>query len=204
MNLLKKLRMKDILLSLIGALIGVIIIVGLLGAKTIIGKEAFVALLGVIIGASIPSVFQIWTGMLNRKNQLRLAAIDKRLEVHQKAYSLWTGLRSKAHKSEEIWEYVMECQKWWDDNCLYLAPKARKAFKHAYMCASNHKDFLDERKFIVENAPNDKQRLAEINDLIQKNWNDISIAGQAIVEGVELPTIGEEEFKEIEPKKQKG
>jgi len=98
----------------------------------------------------------------------------------------------------------MECQKWWDDNCLYLAPKARKAFNHAYMCASNHKNFLDELKFIVENAPNDKQRLAETNDLIQKNWNDISIAGQAIVEGVELPTIGEEEFKEIEPKKQKG
>jgi hypothetical protein len=66
-----------------------------------------------------------------------MAAIDKRLEVHQKAYSIWVELRSMAHKHDEIGRYVMFCQKWWDDNCLYLAPKARKAFKHAYICANN-------------------------------------------------------------------
>jgi hypothetical protein len=118
------------------------------------------------------------------------------LEVHQKAYSFWVALSSKAHKSEEIWEYVMECQKWWNENCLYLAPKA---FRHSYRCALNHKDLLDERKLIIRNSQNDQQRLSEINDLIQKNWNDILVAGPVIVEGVELPTIGEEEFEEIEP-----
>ena len=181
-----------------------IILVGLAGAKSIIGREALVGLLGVIIGALIPSIFQNWTARVDRKHQLRLAAVDRRLDVHQKAYSLWVGLPSKAHKSEEIWEYSIECQKWWNENCLYLAPRARKAFKHAYICASNHKDLLNERKFVIDNSQNDEQRLSELNDLITRNWQEISEAGKAIIEGAELPTIGEEEFKLIEPKKEKG
>jgi hypothetical protein len=103
-----------------------------------------------------------------------------------------------AHKHDEIGRYVMFCQKWWDDNCLYLAPKARKAFKHAYICANNHKDFIRERQFILESGNADPRHLKEINKNIQDNWADISNAGPAIVEGVELPTIGEEENKVIE------
>jgi hypothetical protein len=203
MNLFKKIQIRDILVLFIGLVLGVIIIVSLAGAKSIIGREALVALLAVIIGALIPSIFHNWTARLDRKNQLRLSALDRRLEVHQKAYSLWVELRSKAHQSEEIWAYAIECQKWWNENCLYLAPKARKAFKHAYMCASNHKDLLKERKFVIDNSQNNKQRLAELNELITRNWEEILEAGKAIIEGVELPTVGEEELKSIDPKKEK-
>ena len=108
---------------------------------------------------------------------------------------MWTELASKAHKPDEIGAYVIECQKWWNDNCLYLAPKAREAFRHAYACAHNHKDFLDERKYIVGDSEEGKKRMAELIDLIHQNWNDISAARLAIVEGVELPTIGEDELK---------
>jgi len=71
------------------------------------------------------------------------------------------------------------------------------------MCASNHKDLLNERKFVIDNFQNNKQRLAELNELITRNWEEILEAGKAIIEGVELPTIGEEELKLIDPKKEK-
>ena len=96
----------------------------------------------------------------------------------------------------------MECQKWWNENCLYLAPEARKEFKKAYLRASDHLDFLNERKVILKGSKADKHRLSEINELIRKNWDDISKAGISIVEGVELPTLGENEIKEIASKEQ--
>jgi len=77
MNLFKKIQIRDILVLFIGIVLGVIIIVSLAGAKSIIGREALVALLAVIIGALIPSIFQNWTARLDRKNQLRLAALDR-------------------------------------------------------------------------------------------------------------------------------
>jgi hypothetical protein len=179
-------------LILIGILIG-----GLLGAGALISGEAIFGLLGVVIGAFIPSVFQNWSTKLDRRNQLRLAAIDRRLATHQQAYSMWSELCSKVHKTDEIGPCVMECQKWWNDNCLYLAPEARRAFKRAYLCAFNHKDFLSERLIIVKDPQANNDRLSGINDQIKENWADISGAGEEIVKGVELPTIGEDEFKRL-------
>lgn len=181
-------KFKEIVLVFAGVISGALI---MSSAKP--SSEALFGLLGVLIGAFIPSVFQSWGARLDRRNQLRLAAIEKRLEVHQRAYSLWTELRSKAHDSKNIGQFVMVCQKWWDENCLYLEPKARKAFKHAYICANNHKDFLNERQFLIAN----NRKINEINKIIRENWEDISKAGPAIVEGIELPTIGEEETKTI-------
>lgn len=189
MKLSNIIKLKDIVLVSAGFIAGSLI---MSIAKP--SSDVFFGLLGVLIGAFIPSVFQSWGARLDRRNQLRIAAIEKRLEVHQKAYSLWTELRSKAHDSENIGQFVIMCQKWWDENCLYLEPQARKAFKHAYICANNHKDFLNERQLLIA----DKKAIDDINKTIKENWADISKAGPAIVEGIELPTIGEEETKTID------
>ena len=37
-------------------------------------------------------------------------------------------------------------------------------------------------------------------ELIKKNWNNISVAGQEIVKGAELPSLGEVEMKYLEEK----
>ena len=114
---------------------------------------------------------------LRGRHQLRMAAIEKRLEVHQHAFTLWRRLLSTVH-SEEVNAVVTECQYWWDRNCLYLNPQAREAFNGAFFAAHMHKGLLQDRS----------NRKA-----VQENWAVIMRAGELIVSGVELPTLGERE-----------
>jgi hypothetical protein len=115
------------------------------------------------------------------RQQLRLAAVDKRLQAHQEAFSLWRKLVASVHK-DSVWEVVLECQ-WWDNNCLYLGPEARAAFNTAYRCASNHKEFSKDRSN---------------SQLVKDNWKDIVDAGEAIVKSAELPSLGEKEANIIQ------
>ncbi len=108
------------------------------------------------------------------RNQLRMAAADRRLDAHQQAYSLWRKLVAYVHK-REIGDVVIECQNWWDKNCLYLSAEARLAFHDAYQAAFNHASYLQDRTN---------------KTLIEENWSAIMAAGPRIVEGVELPSLG--------------
>jgi hypothetical protein len=137
-------------------------------------------LLGTLIGALIATGSQSWISYLDRQNQLRLAAIDRRLATHQEAYTLWRRLIANVHNQETIGAVVLECQDWWDKNCLFLDPKAREAFRRAYLAASDHAQFVKDRS----NA-----------ELVKANWADIKRAGFAIVSGAALPTLGELETR---------
>jgi hypothetical protein len=77
---------------------------------------------------------------------------------------------------------VRECQDWWVKNCLYLDGEARQAFKIAYHAASNHREFL---------------RPQLDADAARENWKLITDAGEAIVKGVDLPSLGEEEYRQV-------
>lgn len=104
--------------------------------------------------------------------QLRLAAVDKRLQAHQEAYALWRALL--AYKDdEEIREAAFKCEAWWAENCLYLTETARRSFRVAYNSAYQFPDLSEEKK--------------------EKQIGTIVAAGTAIVEGVELPSLGEQE-----------
>jgi hypothetical protein len=116
------------------------------------------------------------------RHQLRLAALDRRLQAHQEAFTLWRKLLSKAHKADEIGNFVMDCQDWWDKNCLYLSPEARLAFRTAYQSAFDHKDFLTDKSN---------------TELIRENWKRIEYAGNAIVQGAELPPLGDQESESL-------
>lgn len=129
---------------------------------------------------AVKSDYSVLLEALKSKNQLRLAAIDKRLAVHQEAFSLWRELISKIH-TDEIDVAVFRCQSWWESNCLYLEPNAREAFSTAYHAAASHKTFIEARDVV----------------LIQQNWARINEAGQVIVETVQLPRLTEEELKNI-------
>jgi hypothetical protein len=115
------------------------------------------------------------------KQQLRLAAIDRRLHAHQEAFALWRKLLSSVH-NDSIGQVVLECQEWWNNNCLYLGPEARASFNTAYRCAFNHRDFLQDRT-----NP----------ELVKSNWKDIVHAGDVIVRDAELPSLGEKESEII-------
>jgi hypothetical protein len=58
-----------------------------------------------------------------QKNRLQLAALDKRLEKHQEAYSLvWELIRANNGKTEEERDKIVnKCLNWWINNNLYLS-----------------------------------------------------------------------------------
>lgn len=71
------------------------------------------------------------------EQQLRYAALDRRLEAHQRAFELWNKLKFSVYRKnlEEIATVADQCVEWWGANCLYLEPKARIAFSDAYGAA---------------------------------------------------------------------
>lgn len=108
--------------------------------------------------------------------QLRMAAIDKRLQAHQEAYTRWRTLLSKLN-SNDLGSVAFECQQWWDKNCLYLSPAARESFIKAFFAANMY-------SVLREEGDNIKER--------QMCVEAITAVGEAIVAGAALPPLGEE------------
>lgn len=131
----------------------------------------FVALLGVLVGWLVT----IQVARANRKEILRLAAVEKRLAAHQEAYTLWCRLLGALHHPDRVHDAAVECQGWWEKNCLYLDSKSRRAFRECITDAALYHDLkgeIDPRETL--------RRLRGVLDLL--------------VEGAGLPTIGEHEW----------
>jgi len=69
--------------------------------------------------------------LANRKSNhdLSLVAIEKRLEVHQKAYSLWIDM--KQHPAGDALSIYGDCLEFLKQNAIYLTSNARDAFIEA-------------------------------------------------------------------------
>jgi hypothetical protein len=127
--------------------------------------------------------------LIREKQQLKLAAIEKRLEAHQKAYELWHQLVSSVHDSKKVWDTAVQCQDWWWENCLYLTSEARDAFYQSIFCAINH------RYLIGAHVGRDE---------VMRNWNDIMKPGEEIPRAIDLPpptTDGLRNLRKDEPEK---
>ena len=96
--------------------------------------------------ATVAAILSFVGVMINvfvtRKHQLSLAAIDRRLEVHQKAYALCAKLLNAIEEYSDDPRFsddvVDECRYWWLENSLYLNKKPRKKFAHV-CCNSDPK-----------------------------------------------------------------
>jgi hypothetical protein len=175
-------------LSTTGVLLIIIALLILIGYKAFgISSDALLSLISAVIGGLIATSSQAWVSAQDRQNQLRLAAIDRRLEVHQQAYTLWRRLLANLGNEKNLGDVVLECQAWWEKNCLYLDPNARQIFVRAYLSAGSHAVMV----------------LSRDTNLIEKNYQAIIDAGPAIVAGVSLPSIGEFENKTIDADKTK-
>jgi len=63
---------------------------------------------------------------IDRKDKYRLAAIDKRLEAHQKAYALARKMGNSIHSDINAkFEFQKEFIEFWDSSCLYLEADVR-------------------------------------------------------------------------------
>lgn len=161
----------------VSAALAVLIGLGFMNAGPLVG------LLGVVVGALISEFSHYQSAREERRHQLRLAALDRRLQAHQEAFSHWRRIMKDIGDPVNIGQTVMDCQEWWDNNCLYLTAEARQAFSHAYMTAHTY----------------DAIRRTQDTQLVQHETDVITRAGKIIVQGVELPTISEGEEKRIQP-----
>jgi hypothetical protein len=131
---------------------------------------ALLALLGALVG----SLATIQIARANRKEVLRLAAVERRLVAHQEAYALWCRLLSNLHR-DCVHDIAVECQAWWEKNCLYLDPQSRSAFREGIVDAALYHDLRG------ENDP--RERFGRLRGVLD-----------FLVKGVGLPTIGEHEW----------
>ncbi len=122
--------------------------------------------------------------IFSHHNRLRIAAIDRRLEAYQEAFTLWSRLRRKVHKndSEKI-PMVQECQIWWEENCIYLDDESREAFISAIHAVALHSDLTG-----------GKADRKEVED----NWAIINQCGKALTKGAGLPSFGKDEIDKLD------
>jgi hypothetical protein len=116
-------------------------------------------------------------------NRLKMAALDKRLEAHQQAYTLWLQLRRSVHTKDKNTDMVIKCQKWWEENCLYLDMESRKAFISSIHAVALHPDLTGGQATKVE---------------VEENWRYIHDCGEILIRGAGLPSFGENELKQID------
>ncbi len=116
---------------------------------------------------------------LHLSNQLKLAALETRLQKHQEAYTLWLELMWSLYDEQKIGPAIIKCQNWWNENCLYLGEESRGAFKTALLLSGELRRLVDTKE--------------------RSKWYDsIADAGKKIVEGVNLPSLGESETKKAD------
>jgi hypothetical protein len=112
--------------------------------------------------------------------RLRTAAVEKRLDKCQEAYTLWTELFWNIHDSDKLPQTVIKCQEWWVKNNLYLGSEASAAFKKAYVLANTF-------QMLPREQTDERERM----------FRDIEATGATIVSGAELPSLGEEEGRRV-------
>jgi hypothetical protein len=121
---------------------------------------------------------------LKAKHQLRLAALDRRLQAHQEAFTLWREVFGSVH-TDQIGKTVLKCQEWWERNCLYLDPNVREAFVASYSAAHTHSSLVQGRS-----DP----------ELLKDSWIRITNFPNVLFESIQLPTLTDLETKALEIK----
>jgi hypothetical protein len=107
--------------------------------------------------------------------QMRSVALMRRLETHQMAFAKWQKLVSAVFR-DDIGIVCKECRDWWNEHCIYMESNARDAFIHSVNAATFHGDIVRDRNGGLVNE-------------IKENWNVIIEAGNAIIQGAELPPL---------------
>jgi hypothetical protein len=124
-----------------------------------------------------------------QKHALRTIVADKRLEAHQGAFKRVKQLLSAGRETTPI----DEVGTWMDDNCLYLSAGARQAVWSAIGHAKARALMLNELdKDVLEL----KHRL-KIEENEHGNFKAIISALKPVVDGVDVPALGDDELQSI-------
>lgn len=129
----------------------------------------------------IRSQYAVLVEELKARHQLRMAALDRRLQAHQEAFTLWRELMGATH-TVEVGTVVIKCQDWWEKNCIYLEPTVRESFVSAYTAAHSH-------NALVHGGVDVKT--------ITDNWSQITSFPNLLFKAVQLPALTELEAKSL-------
>ncbi|MFH2101972.1 MAG: hypothetical protein ABIJ39_01265 [Chloroflexota bacterium] len=174
-------------------ILAVAILIGVLVLMKNAPIDAVIAFLGVLLGGLITGYVQYSISEANRKQQLRLAALDKRLQTAQDAFALWLQLRRLPRADDEqttklVLKALDDCRQWWETHSLFLTKEAREAFKDAFRASED---------LVVERAR--KASWKEMENL----HNKIERAGMFIEASVLLPPIGRLDSNKLDRKPDK-
>lgn len=103
------------------------------------------------------------------RNKDRYVTLDKRLEVHQLAFSLSLQLPSAAHDPENNSDLLHQCDNFWKNNCLFMVPEVRESFRVAYQTVRFYPSYKDNHE---KGKISDKE-LKEVWQKIIKSTHDI-------------------------------
>jgi hypothetical protein len=145
----------------------------------------------IVIVASVGVIFASIAAYLGAKNgqnvtmrfkkQItnRHTMLDKRLEIHQKAFYLSLELPAAAHNPNSNSDLLHQCDRFWKTNCLFMVPKVRESFRIAYHTAWFYASYKD------------KYEKGEISDnQLKEEWHKITKATHDIVESVGFKWLG--------------
>lgn len=119
-----------------------LIALAILFSFELIESKSLIGILGVLVGGGIAASTSLLIAKENRRGQLAIASLDKRLETHQEAYRLWRKIRGAVYHPESLGDVLKEANEFWESNCLYLDPASREAFIACIFRAHTHQDIL--------------------------------------------------------------
>jgi hypothetical protein len=91
---------------------------------------------------------------INRKDKFKLAALDKRLEAHQCAYTLAIKMNQTLGQPNEGKEVVQKCKTFWEEQNLFLSNEIRKLFQDSFF-------FYQEYHYRLRNADKHEQKIRD-------------------------------------------
>ena len=118
------------------------------------------ALIGVVIGSILTFGISYYLAKWKYKRCFEFVVLEKRIEKHQEAFKLcWDMLSSLSE--DRVGEMYNICLKWWNENCLYLAPRSREMFRNTYyeLYIFQLKNVDDKKKYIDVTIPETRKIL---------------------------------------------
>lgn len=121
---------------------------------------------------------------LDRKDKYQLAALDQRLEAHQKAYALARKMGHSIHSNtDEKLIFQKEFIEFWDSKCLYLEENVRNHFWESVNLYWAYYLYLK----IWKDNPNDRTK-GQLEDV----FNKITTTQDVIANAVNLTALRDE------------
>lgn len=136
-------------------------------------------LIGVLIGSAITVIVSYRNlksfeniSIQNRTDKYNLAAIEKRLEVHQTAYILWFKLINVLPDDVRKASVVKEANEFWLENCIYLDEGSRSMFKECISLVYTYD--------IIYN----NWRRTNDDKILKETYEKIKMVGDTILKGI--------------------